>query len=39
MIEMIGKHIGVNAFRDRVELTGKDGGPVQFVASSKDRQL
>ncbi len=29
-IELIGKHIGVKAFTERKELTGKDGGPVRF---------
>lgn len=28
-IELIGRHVDVGAFRERVELTGKDGGPVQ----------
>ena len=28
-IELIGKHVHVNAFVERKEVTGKDGGPVQ----------
>lgn len=28
-LELIGRHIDVGAFRDRVEHTGKDGGPIQ----------
>ena len=27
-VEMIGRHVDVAAFRDRVEHTGKDGGPI-----------
>lgn len=29
IVELIGKHVGVGAFRERIEHTGKDGGPVQ----------
>lgn len=28
LVELIGKHVGVGAFRDRVEHTGKDGAPL-----------
>lgn len=28
-LELIGKHVDVGAFREKVELTGKGGGPVQ----------
>lgn len=28
-IELIGKHVGVQAFRDQVGLGGPDGGPIQ----------
>lgn len=28
-LELIGKHVGVGAFRERVEHTGKDGGPME----------
>lgn len=27
-VELIGKHVDVGAFKERVELTGKDGGPL-----------
>lgn len=27
-LELIGRHVDVGAFRDRVEHTGKDGGPI-----------
>ena len=30
-LELIGKHTDVQAFREKVELTGKNGGPVQTV--------
>ena len=30
-IELIGKHVNVGAFRDRVEHTGKDGGAIESV--------
>jgi len=30
-LELLGKHVGVGAFRDRVEVTGKDGGPVEVA--------
>ncbi|MCC8384955.1 terminase small subunit [Photorhabdus laumondii subsp. laumondii] len=38
-LELLGKHIGVQAFRENVktELTGKDGGPVQIELT--DEQL
>jgi phage terminase small subunit len=28
-IELIGRHIAIGAFKDRVEHTGKDGGPIE----------
>ena len=28
-LELLGKHIAVGAFKDKVEMTGKDGEPVQ----------
>lgn len=31
----IGKHLGM--FAEKVELTGKDGGPVQIILDSKDQ--
>lgn len=27
--ELIGRHVNIGAFRDKVEHTGKDGGPIQ----------
>lgn len=32
-IELIGRHIGVQAFREQVGLTGKDGGPIETRAT------
>ncbi len=28
-LELIGKHVAVQAFRDQIAHTGKDGGPIQ----------
>lgn len=36
--ELIGKHVDVQAFRDRVELTGKDGGPIQVEQVQADAE-
>lgn len=33
-LELVGKHVAVQAFRDRIEHTGKDGGPVQVKSTS-----
>lgn len=30
-LELLGRHVGVRAFRDQVEHTGKNGGPVEVV--------
>lgn len=30
-VELIGKHVGVQAFKDRLEHTGQGGGPVQLI--------
>lgn len=38
MLELVGKHIGVGAFRERLEHTGKDGGPLE-LKSATDEQL
>lgn len=38
-LELIGKHVSVNAFKEKVEHTGKDGGPVRVVLSKDDPQL
>lgn len=32
-VELIGKHIGVQAFADRHEHTGKGGGPIEVVVT------
>jgi len=32
-LRLMGKHAGITAFADRVEITGKDGGPVQVAAA------
>lgn len=29
LVELIGRHVEVGAFRDKVEHTGKNGGPIQ----------
>jgi len=41
-LELIGKHVNVGAFRERIEHTGEDGGPIaitgvniKFVSSEK----
>ncbi|MGV2099043.1 terminase small subunit [Rhizobium sp. 21-4511-3d] len=33
-LELIGKHVGVQAFNDKVEVTGKDGGPIETKETS-----
>lgn len=35
-IEMAGRHVGVGAFKDKVEHTGPNGGPVQVVGMTAD---
>ena len=35
-VELIGKHVEVQAFRDQVGLTGKDGGPIE-VTDARER--
>ena len=35
-VELIGKHVDVQAFRDQVGLTGKDGGPIE-VSDARER--
>jgi phage terminase small subunit len=30
-LELIGRHVGVGAFKDRLEHTGKDGGPIETI--------
>jgi len=36
-LELIGRHIGVKAFADRMEVTGKDGGPIEVAHTARDR--
>lgn len=36
-IELIGKHVDVGAFRERVEHTGKNGGPIETKGDAIDR--
>lgn len=36
--ELIGRHIEVGAWREKVEVTGKDGGPVQLDAAKLSAQ-
>lgn len=31
LIELLGKHVGVQAFRERLEHTGPNGGPIETV--------
>lgn len=33
-IELIGRHVGVGAFVERRELTGKNGGPIEIEAKA-----
>lgn len=33
LLELLGRHVDVGAFRERVELTGKNGGPVAVDVS------
>lgn len=37
-IELIGKHVDIMAFRERVEHTGPNGGPVQTVTTQMTPQ-
>lgn len=36
-IELVGKHVGVGAFKDKVELSGPNGGPVEITHTARDR--
>lgn len=36
-LELLGKHVDVGAFKERHELTGKDGGPIQTVTRVERR--
>jgi phage terminase small subunit len=33
MVKLTGRHVDLHGFADRVELTGKDGGPIEAVAA------
>ena len=35
-LELLGKHVDVGAYRERTELTGKDGGPIKTVTVTAD---
>lgn len=35
-LELLGRHVGVRAFREQVEHTGKNGGPVEIATLSKE---
>ncbi|MFY1885184.1 terminase small subunit [Achromobacter xylosoxidans] len=35
-LELLGRHVGVRAFREQVEHTGKNGGPMEFATLSKE---
>lgn len=35
-LELIGKHVNVQAFRDKVEWSGPDGGPIQTQIVTKE---
>lgn len=34
-LELLGKHVGVNAFRDKVEVTGNNGGAIEHKHAVK----
>ena len=38
-IELIGKHIGVNAFAERRELSGPGGGPIKVEDELNDMEV
>ncbi len=38
-LELIGKHIGVQAFAERHEHTGRDGGPMETVLALTDMEF
>lgn len=35
-LELLGKHVNVGAYRERTELTGKDGKPIEVKAITSD---
>jgi phage terminase small subunit len=38
MVKMAGKHLNVEGFGDRVEHTGKDGGPIQYEGMTTEQK-
>jgi len=32
-LKQLGKHVGISSFIDRLEVTGKDGGPIEIAAT------
>lgn len=37
-LELVGKHVDVNAFKDRIEHTGPRGGPIQLISTDMTDQ-
>ena len=37
-LELVGKHVDVNAFKDRIEHTGPGGGPMQLINTDMTTQ-
>ena len=37
-LELVGKHVDVNAFKDRIEHTGPGGGPIQLIRTDMTLQ-
>lgn len=35
-LELLGRHVNVGAFRDKVEVTGKDGAPMEVIRLDMD---
>jgi len=35
-LELLGKHVAIGAFKDRMEHTGKDGGPIELATLTKE---
>lgn len=36
-LELIGRHIGVQAFREQIGLSNPNGGPIEVAVSARDR--
>jgi len=32
-LKLMGRHVGIKAFSDRLEITGKEGGPIEIAAA------